>query len=159
MNECKHNLLLGCEKETQNHSCRKCYEPFELKNGVCDIQNCKTLNDWGCVHCECGFYLGSDGKCAQVSDGCLRYNRGHCVDCLEHYTLKGGECKIEGCSEYEGNSCKECSERYEKVGNGCQFKNCYDWLDDQCLICNNGFNLKDGVCVESSPDNLVCESV
>lgn len=82
-----------------------------------------------------------------MTDGCLRYNRGKCVDCMPHYRLKGGECSIEGCQEYEGNSCKVCDEKYEKTEKGgCEFKNCFDWLDDQCLICSENYHMKDGLC-------------
>ena len=51
MNECKHNLLLGCKVENSDRSCKECWKPFYLNDKHCDIKNCMSLNDYGCVSC------------------------------------------------------------------------------------------------------------
>ncbi|CAM6005797.1 unnamed protein product [Sphagnum balticum] len=149
LNECKHNYLLGCKNEQPDHTCQECYHPFELQNYHCLIPNCKALNDFGCVSCECGFYLTQIRGCQKLPDGCLKSSRGVCVECLPHYKLKGGSCVIEGCSDYEDEGCKSCSEDYDLVDGTCQFRNCFDWHQDQCLICLQGFNLVAGKCVQA----------
>ena len=50
------------------------------------------MNDYGCVTCLCGFYLDKDKNCQKVEAGCIRYQRGRCINCLDHYKLKGGVC-------------------------------------------------------------------
>ena len=60
----------------------------------CNIKNCRSLNDYGCVSCECGYYLAPDGTCSDISYGCLRYEKGVCKDCQPHYKLKSGVCQI-----------------------------------------------------------------
>ena len=42
----------------------------------------------------------------------MRYERGHCVNCLPHYKLKGGVCEIEGCTDYDNHYCEKCKEEY-----------------------------------------------
>lgn len=112
MSECRHNYLLGCKEETTSHTCKECYPPFEINGQHCDVPNCRTLNDFGCVACECGFYLTSTRLCKPIAPGCLRYERGVCKDCLRHYKLKGGVCEIEGCLNYTGNYCDKCMDNY-----------------------------------------------
>lgn len=72
------------------------------------MPNCQTINDFGCVTCQCGFYLTKDRLCLKSESGCLRYERAKCIDCLNHYRLKGGVCEIEGCKKYDQNACLEC---------------------------------------------------
>ena len=147
--ECKHNSLLGCKVEDENHSCRQCYKPFVLENNHCYIPNCKALNDYGCVSCECGFFITEDRRCQKLPCGCLKVTRGVCVECLPHYKLTGGVCSIEGCLSLANNRCTDCKADYDLVDGTCRFKNCFDWKDDTCHICNEGYNLVGGRCVEN----------
>ena len=94
LSQCRRNSLLGCKYETSSHTCQECYPPFTLNGQHCDIDQCRILNDYGCVSCECGFYLTPDRDCKPISPGCLRYEKGICRDCLPHYKLKGGVCEI-----------------------------------------------------------------
>ena len=95
---CKHNILLGCKAVKEDHTCKECYEPFESVGNHCDIEDCQTLNDYGCVACECGSYLTEERKCKNVERGCMRYQRGKCVNCFPHFELKkNGVCEIDGC--------------------------------------------------------------
>lgn len=130
-----------------DHTCQECFEPFQLKNGQCDISDCQTLNDYGCVTCECGFYLTKDRTCAEIDQGCIRYERGHCVNCLSHYKLKGGACQIDGCEEYSGQACTKCHPDYHlNIDGGCKFNNCVDWINGECLVCESGFKMVEGKC-------------
>ena len=96
--DCKHNILLGCKEEKEDHTCKQCYEPFQLFGSHCDIGDCQTLNDYGCVACECGFYLTEERKCQKIERGCMRHQRGRCVNCFPHFELKkNGTCLIDGC--------------------------------------------------------------
>ena len=37
MNECKHNILLGCKIEKQDHTCKECWKPFRKNGDHCDV--------------------------------------------------------------------------------------------------------------------------
>lgn len=93
----------------------KCFSPFKLDGKHCDIEHCRKFNDFGCVTCECGFYLTEERDCMEVSQGCLRYSKGKCINCLPHYKLKGGVCEIDGCLEYSGFECNKCDEDFDKT--------------------------------------------
>ena len=156
LGECRHNSLLGCKVEQPDHTCSECFKPFVLENYHCVIPNCKSLNDYGCYSCECGFFITDSRTCQKMPNGCLKTYRGVCVECLPHYKLKGGVCTIEGCLSFSNDLCTACQSDYELADGTCRFKNCYDWKDDTCLICNKGFNLAGGRCVESQ-GKFVCE--
>lgn len=79
-----------------------------MNGNHCDIAHCKSYNDFGCVGCECGYYLSADKTCKEVTSGCIQYSRGMCANCLPHYKLKGGFCQIDGCLSYQGSSCERC---------------------------------------------------
>ena len=64
--ECKHNSLLGCKIEQSDHTCSECHKPFTLENRQCFIKDCKTYNDFGCISCECGFYITENRSCAKM---------------------------------------------------------------------------------------------
>ena len=145
-NICVSNSILGCKNEL-DHVCKECYKPFKLNNGNCEINHCKTYNDYQCVACQCGFFLTSRGVCKRIETGCVRYQRGQCTDCLPIFRLKGSQCEIEGCEEVDNLKCKKCSEDYELIDSGCSMKNCQSWKDGNCEICLAGFNLKSGRCV------------
>ena len=120
-------------------------------NNQCVIENCASLNDYGCFACECGFFVNADKSCSKITDGCLTYQRGVCKNCLPHYKLKGGSCTIEGCITYtDEKACGECKPEYDLVGGECHFKNCHDWSEDQCLSCKDKFNLVGGKCLAAS---------
>ena len=154
---CRHNLLLGCRTEQEDHSCKECFAPFKLNANHCDIPNCKQFNDFGCTACDCGYYLTPQRDCKEADQGCLRYQRGSCINCLPHYKLKGGVCQIDGCIEYFGNFCEKCDEHYEQTKEGgCDFKNCYDWLDGKCLVCNEGYRKEGEECVKLTSEALQC---
>jgi hypothetical protein len=110
-----------------DHNCQECFSPFQLTSYQCSISNCKSLNDFGCVACECGYYLTESRTCQKIPQGCLKNVRGACVECLPHYKLKGGVCVIEGCQSYIGSDCQSCSENYVLVNGTCKFSNCYNW--------------------------------
>lgn len=76
------------------------------------MSNCQSHNEFGCVACECGFYLTPDRKCNQIAQGCIRYNRGICTDCMANFQLKGGVCDIEGCLKIDGIRCAQCADGY-----------------------------------------------
>ena len=150
-------MLLGCRTEEQDHTCKECFEPFRMVGNHCSIENCKTFNDYGCTNCECGYYLTSDRNCREIEPGCLRYQRGKCINCISHYKLKGGACQIDGCKDYSGNSCEKCDDNYEKTSaGGCKFKNCYDWLNGECLVCESGFRKEGSECVKLTEEELQC---
>ena len=125
--ECRHNLLLGCKVELSDHRCSECYAPFELDSYSCGIRNCKRYNDYGCYSCECGYYITQTHSCKKYEDGCSKYNRGICTECMPHFKLRGGVCMIDGCLEHKNHMCASCKEDYELVDGTCQFKNCFDW--------------------------------
>lgn len=152
---CRHNLLLGCKTELSDHRCSECYPPYELHSYSCVIKNCKRYNDFGCYSCECGYYITENRSCRKYEDGCLKYYRSVCTECMPHYRLKGGVCSIEGCIEHKSSVCVSCSEEYQLVEGICRFKNCFDWSGDSCLICNEGYNLVSGKCVKSQ-EKFVC---
>lgn len=147
-NLCVENSVLGCRTEV-SHVCKECYKPFKLANGNCEIANCKTYNEYSCVACNCGYYLNTDGICKSAELGCVRYQRGHCTDCLPDFKLKGNSCEMEGCLDLQGLRCKACESHYELVNGACQMKNCASWKDGLCDICKPGFNYNGGNCVSS----------
>lgn len=155
LDQCKHNFLLGCKIEQSDHTCSECHKPFQLENYQCIIKNCKSYNDFGCYACECGFYVNEKRSCQKMQEGCLKYNRGICVECQPHYKLKGGSCIIDGCLEYDNQFCKQCKEDYELTSGVCTFKNCMDWEEDSCRICKDGFHLLKGKCI-ASEGKFVC---
>lgn len=133
--ECRHNLLLGCKVELSDHRCAECYSPFELDSYSCGIRNCKRYNDYGCYSCECGYYITQTRSCKKYEDGCVKYYRGICTECMPHFKLRGGACMIDGCLEHQNHMCVSCKEDYELVEGACRFKNCFDWQEDNCLVC------------------------
>jgi len=56
-----------------------------------------TYNDFGCVACECAFYITPNNVCKSMREGCIRYLRGKCIDCLPSWRLKGNDCILPGC--------------------------------------------------------------
>lgn len=90
-NLCLQSLILGCEFE-ENDVCGKCAAPFHKVKDHCEIKDCASYNEYGCVACECGFYLTNEGKCKELASGCIRYQRGVCSDCQPHFTLKNSKC-------------------------------------------------------------------
>lgn len=147
-NFCVENSVLGCRNEI-SHICKECYRPFQLANGNCEITNCKTYNEYRCVACNCGYYLTPEGVCKIMEQGCVRYQRGQCTDCLPNFKLKGSSCEMEGCLDLIGLHCKKCGHNYELVDGGCKMKNCASWKDGSCEICLPGFNYSAGNCVAS----------
>lgn len=77
------------------------------------------MNDYGCASCDCGYYLDENKDCKKYENGCMRYMKAKCVDCLPHYQLDHGVCKIEGCLHYENGECKECKDAYELKNGEC----------------------------------------
>ena len=144
-NYCVMNSVLGCKNEV-DHVCKECFKPFTLNNGNCEIQHCKSYNDFGCVACNCGYYLNKNGMCKVMEGGCIRYHRGECIDCLPAYTLKGNECQIEGCEDIQNLKCTRCSEGYDLLNGGCSLKNCEFWKEGVCQKCKGGYRLMNGVC-------------
>lgn len=143
--------MLGCKHEEEGHYCQECYQPFQLRDGACEITHCKNYNDFGCTSCECGYFLQGD-RCVEVSEGCLRYSQGECVDCLPHYHLSGGSCQILGCQSYNGAKCEHCGENFQPTSEGgCRFVNCLEWNNQRCLVCEQGFVNSDGKCKELPP--------
>lgn len=63
LGHCRHNFLLGCRLEEADHTCKDCFSPFTMNGNHCYIPKCKTYNDYGCVGCECGYYLTADRSC------------------------------------------------------------------------------------------------
>ena len=103
-NACLLNTILGCKKEV-DHTCKECYEPFSLKDGHCEINECKSYNDFGCTACHCGYFITDSRTCSEMSPGCLRYQRGTCTDCLPNFKLKGNICDMDGCKKSKGAQC------------------------------------------------------
>ena len=145
--ECRHNLLLGCRTELGDHRCADCFAPFELDSYSCRIKNCKSYNDYGCYSCECGYYVTEGYTCRKMEEGCLKYYRGSCSQCLPHYRLHGGSCLIEGCLKQTTRDCTSCGAEYDLVEGSCLLRNCLDWKDGSCLICQRNYNLVGGKCV------------
>lgn len=83
-----------------------------MTGSSCSIPNCTEYNDFGCVSCACGYFLTSERNCKKMVEGCVRYQRGVCINCAAHYKLKGGFCQIDGCAQYDGSSCLKCGENY-----------------------------------------------
>lgn len=106
-NICYMNSILGCKNEI-DHVCKECYKPFTLRDGHCEINQCKTYNDYKCVACNCGFFLTQNGICKAMDTGCVRYQRGQCTDCLPNFRLKGSVCQIEGCLDIKNLKCTQC---------------------------------------------------
>lgn len=154
--KCRHNLLLGCKVELNDHRCKECFAPFELSEYNCGIRNCKRYNDYGCYACECGFYITENRACKKYEDGCMKYDRGICTECMPHFKLRGGMCMIDGCLTHKDHMCVDCKEDYNLVNGVCKFKNCFDWEEDRCLVCQEGFNVVDGKC-EKTEKKYVCE--
>lgn len=101
------NSILGCKNEVE-HVCKECYKPFKSEGGDCIIAHCKKYNDYGCVACECGYFLTPQGICKRIQTGCVRYQRGQCTDCLPNFKLKGSDCEIEGCLDMKDLKCTRC---------------------------------------------------
>lgn len=118
---------------------------FAKGDGTCEtktIEGCE-LNYFSddqkpCVTCNAGLVLDADKtKCVAVAedkkkDNCLRYNKesSDCTSCNAKYYLSGGECKsvtteVENCLVYISAT--------------------------SCQTCNDGFYLKDKVCVKIEP--------
>lgn len=140
------NSILGCKNEL-DHVCKECYKPFTLLDGHCEINHCKTYNDYKCVACNCGYFLTQNGICKPMDTGCVRYQRGQCTDCLPNFRLKGSVCQIQGCLDIKNLKCIQCEDNYDLTNGGCSMKNCLAWKDGNCQICKSGFNLKAGKCV------------
>ncbi len=51
LGRCRHNFLLGCRVETEDHSCKECFAPYSSNGNHCDIAHCQSFNDFGCVGC------------------------------------------------------------------------------------------------------------
>lgn len=149
---CLKNKILGCKTEA-NGVCSQCYDPFIAKSVRCEIPNCQNYNEYGCTVCQCGYYLTAERTCSQIGQGCIRYNRGVCTDCMPEFTLKNGVCSIEGCAIANGLKCSTCQSGYLSSGSGCQLANCLISKDGNCQVCNQSYRYVDGKCVEVTGTN------
>lgn len=92
-----------------------CHKPFSISpEGICYIEGCKTIFDYGCAECENGYSLLPDGSCFNGEiKGCAIYDQNRkCSRCLEpFYEDFGGYCKPYGCLEVRGDGvCLKCDE-------------------------------------------------
>ena len=117
-NFCVKNSIMGCKTELDK-KCTECYKPFNLNDNDCTIKNCKVYNDYKCAACECGYFLTSTGICKSIADGCIRYQRGECIDCLPKWTLINNECELVGCRKIFDHKCATCKDEYDLVDGGC----------------------------------------
>ena len=155
--ECRHDFLLGCREELDDHRCKECFAPYELDNFQCVIPNCKRYNDYGCYSCQCGFFITEKHSCRKYEEGCLKYYRGVCESCLPGFKMFGGSCQIDGCEKYaDGKQCAACKEEYDLVKGVCRLRNCEEWRNDVCFYCRQGFNLVGGKCVRTE-EKFVCQ--
>lgn len=121
------------------------------------IKDCRRYNDFGCYACQCGYYITDAKSCRKYEDGCMKYYRSMCTECMPHFKLRGGVCMIDGCLQHQDHKCVTCSDNYDLVNGICEFKNCFNWSEDTCLICKKGFNLVSGKCLETV-EKFVCSS-
>lgn len=49
-NACLPNTILGC-KDQVDGICKDCYDPFFEKDNHCEVPNCQSHNEFGCVAC------------------------------------------------------------------------------------------------------------
>ena len=120
--QCFENCL-SCTNEV---SCNKCKENYELIDGFCWFKGYKDCSNNVCKDCEEG-YQRLNGNCAKIGAQCANdcnacYDEYSCFECKEGFYL-------------EGNDCLPCS------------KNCLVCDNFGCNRCAEGFGVENGLCV------------
>jgi hypothetical protein len=139
--------IIGCSQQADGN-CTKCFDPFELVNGICAISNCAKLTEFGCGECSNSYYLKSNGQCAQVEAGCTLYLHGRCANCSRNFLLQNGRCLMDGCKNQSAKGCVECNTEYELKNQTCFLPNCVWSLNRKCQLCADGFRIKGNTCVK-----------
>ena len=95
-----------------------------------------------------------------METGCIRYQRGKCIDCQSIFRLRGAHCEIEGCNKMEGSACSECdaSKYLLKTDGGCQMKNCLLWKNGACTACEKDYYVIEGQCQRLATNSLRVEA-
>ena len=154
--------------------CFQCQNNYylETKTGKCisnqeenDFKNCKLSENFKCIQCIYGFYIGNDNKCS-TSKNCHRSEKGKCLECTDNYFLGlDNICNIDHCIYSNYNECIECEDGfyYDKLNISCKssiknekFKNCkYSVYGEYCDSCKNGFylNRSDHLCYSNEEKN------
>ena len=109
-------------------------------NSTFIIPNCKIINTSNskCQECEENFIL--------VNGECPCYDR-NCLKCSSSYYGGCSECKFGFILSSIDNSCR------------CKIKNCLFCSDNSCDHCEFNYTLKDGKCIKSSNDSLLCNDL
>lgn len=134
--------------------CSKCYSPFTLVSGLCNIANCKTLSEFGCGICIESFFPKGDGLCYPFELGCAVHKHGQCANCSKGFALTNGKCLMDGCQTQSSTGCDACNTGYDLVNRTCKLPNCVLANNGKCEICDDNFRVNNGVCVKPT---IICK--
>ena len=153
------------------YNCQNNYY-YEKRTGQCisnqeenDFKNCKISDNFKCIQCIYGYFIGNDNKCSN-SNNCYKSEKGKCLECMDNYYLGlDNICNVEHCIYSNYNECIECEDGfyYDKLNISCKnslendiFKNCkYSINGDRCDACKNDFyiNRTDYLCYSNKEKN------
>ena len=97
------------------------------------------LNGEYCIKCEEDYFLGyKDNKCSKIKGCEISENENRCIECTEYYCLdlKTGNCIYNYEIDSEEKKFYYRCNRTNEEGTGCE-------------ICLDGYELKNGVCVDN----------
>jgi len=129
--------------------------------------DCKACNAAGCIDCDNGKVVGTDGAtCMSCSDvfgeGCESCEQTGCSEAKTGYTLirtyarKCSELFGQHCEQCNTDGCTQCSEGYKPFGGYCKTcsevfgEGCEDCSIDECESCDSNKILINGVCADCS---------
>ena len=150
------NKFKNCKYGYDDKHCEKCKNDFYLdkKVNLCydnkeegKFYKCieTDLNGEYCEKCAEEYYLGyKDHKCSKIKGCEISENENKCIECDEYYCLdiKTGKCNYNDEIESEEKKFYFRCNRTNKEGTGCE-------------ICVEGYELKNGICV----DNDHCDEI
>jgi hypothetical protein len=108
-------------------TCKRCYTGYALQDGVCKLEevksvsdpNCNSFSNGKCSKCSAGFYFNAARVCVKIDDSCKSFSVANrrCMECYPGYQLSSsGECVVAiqsvtdvNCAQWEGSVCKKCS--------------------------------------------------
>ncbi|CAK92597.1 unnamed protein product (macronuclear) [Paramecium tetraurelia] len=159
--ECKFECSQNCQFCNQNLGCFQCQKYFELQNKVCTPLCGDGIVIEGFEQCDDGNDIEYDG-CHQCQfsckENCQICDQQNCMDiqiqqCEEDgYYLIDSQC-LTICGDLIIASNEQCDDDNEIPFDGCyqcQFScplNCYDCDNGQCLQCDDGYQIKNNLCI------------
>lgn len=165
--------IANCDLYSADGKCSRCLTGYTISGSACakivpvvpiDV-NCKFSDSVKCLACKDGYLLTSQALCVRISPLCAKYNLdGICIECEPSFNLDSGKCYPKDlptlrsivydplCNRFEKGVCVKCSfGAYFDAKGTCRPASplCKESdTNGACTSCYNGFQVKDGTCVQ-----------